>query len=388
MDYPPNTPINNNQAAMADAEDGEQPEYDTGLRGSVGKWKRYNGKNSKKGKKDKKRGCRHKNNGNPHHGGHRYPQKVNCNPNPDCIDYAVYGRKKCCSSTVVPVTSTPTIPPPTPSPVATATYQGQDVEWCTEDDDESWNNNDGPNYDTNNNNNDGPIGGVPSPSPPPTDRPTITSSPTMTAKPTTFEPTTSEPSAPRAGAQSNTDIISQKNYCTTFPAKFETLDDGETAIVLWASGTEKDLEANAIAAINSIVSTPILESDTSKYKLDVTFKIKPNDADVSKDDMDEDGDFDLNDIGLRLDVVVSKPMVLAIAGCNDEAQQMATDYYNEHSTPPQQDQRKIQTTEEGSESKLAVMRDWVCGKFYIPVLYCTGTGTVYLRSYLIIVYFF
>merc|ERR1740117_2881612 len=201
MDYPPNTPINNNQPLAADAEDGEQPEYDTGLRGSVGKWKRYNGKNSKKGKKDKKRGCRHKNNGNPHHGGHRYPQKVNCNPNPDCIDYAVYGRKKCCSSTVVPVTSTPTIPPPTPSPVATATYQGQDVEWCTEDDDESWNNNDGPNYDTNNNNNDGPIGGVPSPSPPPTDRPTITSSPTMTAKPTTFEPTTSEPSALQAGAQ-------------------------------------------------------------------------------------------------------------------------------------------------------------------------------------------
>lgn len=393
MDYPPNTPINNQPAAE------DEPQYDTGLRGSVGKWKRYNGKNSKKGKKDKKR-CRHKN-GNHH--GHRYPQR-NCNPNPDCINYAVPGRRKCCSSTVVPIpTSTPTIPPPTPSPVAPVptqpcfcwkmgvrsecdcikpSYQDQDVEWCTEDD-ESWNN-DGTNYDNNNND------GYPSPSPPTitnggavsADRPTITSSPTMTAEPTapTDSPmpsSTFEPSALRRdGAQSNTDI-SQKNYCTTFPAKFEALDDGETAIVLWSSGTDKDLEANAIAAINSIVPTPILESDTSKYKLDINFKIKPNDADLNKDDMDDDGDFDSNDIGLRLDKVVSPPMVLAVAGCTDEAQQTATDYYTEHTTPPQ-DQRKIQTTEEGSESKLAVMRDWVCGKFFTCIVlywYCT----VYLR---------
>jgi hypothetical protein len=59
-------------------------------------------------------------------------------------------------------------------------------------------------------------------------------------------------------------------------------------------------------------------------------------------------------------------MVLAVAGCEDEARKTATDYYFENN----QDQRKIQTTEEGSESKLAVMRDWICGKFF-TILYYT-----------------
>jgi hypothetical protein len=410
MDYLPITPINNNEPAA------NEPKYDTGLRGSVGKWKRY--KSGKKSKKEKKR-CKHKK-GNHH--GHRYPQR-NCNPNPDCINYAVPGRKKCCSSTLVPSPSSP----PTPSPALPAPAEPcfcwsmgvrsecdcikpsyQDVEWCTEDDE--WNNDDPnynpadggkPNYDDPNYNpadggkpnyddpNYNPAGG-PSPSPPTsggstaTDRPTITSSPTSTAEPSNsgepIAPTdspvpssTSEPSALRDGAQSAQGMptdISQKNYCQVFPAKFEALDDGETAIVMWSSGTDKDLEANAIAAINSIVPTPILESSTSKYKLDVDFKIKPNDADISKDDMDDDGDFDLNDVGLKLDDVVSPPMVLVVAGCEDEARKTATDYYFENN----QDQRKIQTIEEGSGSKLAVMRDWICGKFY-TFLYCT----VYLR---------
>jgi hypothetical protein len=376
--YTPMVPINTEN----------KPKYETGLRGSSnGKWKRY--KHSKKGKKDKK-GCRHKN-GNHHHG-HRYPQR-NCNPNPNCINYAAPGRKKCCSTTLSPSptsspTSSPSSSPVIPAPAAPCFCRSmgqvtecdisncikpsyQDVEWCTEDDYAA----DGkPNYDANDPSaseggaaSTGTPGGAVSTGTEPI-APTDSPMPSTTPEPSSLQIAQAQGSSALTPGSDISQDISSKNYCQIFPAKFESTGDGtgDTAIVLWSSGTDKDLEANAIAAINSIVPTPILESGTSKYMLDVNFKIIPSNADLDKDDKDNDDDFDLIDVGIALDEIVSPPMVLAVAGCKEEAREMATEYFLEKTREP----RKLQTTEEGSESKLAVMRDWICGKFF-TILYYT-----------------
>jgi len=157
--------------------------------------------------------------------------------------------------------------------------------------------------------------------------------------------------------------VGAKNYCMIFPAKYETVQIDESSgdirtdnvILLWASGTDRDKEATAIAALNSIVPTPIYESDTDKFDVNVVFKIKLSNAVMNKDDIDNDQDFDLEDVSKYLDEIVNPPVVLAVAGCVNEAQEMATEYYYEHQ---ESNRRKTQVTE--SESKLAVMRHWIC----------------------------
>lgn len=167
-----------------------------------------------------------------------------------------------------------------------------------------------------------------------------TSQPTMSVAPTT----TAAPVEPIA-------------YCKTFPATYKVSEDRtETVILIWQPDTVRDNEATAIAALNSIVKPPIYESDTDRYNIAVTFSIKPNEANIDDADTDGDQDFDLTDVGKHLDNIVSPPVVLVVAGCNKKAQEEAEVYYYAN----KKDDNRRRTQADGSESKLAIMRDWIC----------------------------
>jgi hypothetical protein len=169
-----------------------------------------------------------------------------------------------------------------------------------------------------------------------------TSQPTMSVAPTT----TAAPVEPIA-------------YCKTFPATYKVSEDRtETVILIWQPDTVRDNEATAIAALNSIVKPPIYESDTDRYNIAVTFSIKPNEANIDDADTDGDQDFDLTDVGKHLDNIVSPPVVLVVAGCNKKAQEEAEVYYYAN----KKDDNRRRTQADGSESKLAIMRDWICGE--------------------------
>jgi len=197
----------------------------------------------------------------------------------------------------------------------------------------------------------------------PSDEPTITPSTDSNAPGPTLIAGNNIANGSVANGSVGDGNVGAKNYCMIFSAKYETVQIDEppseirtdNVILLWASGTDRDEEATAIAALNSIVPPPIYESDTDKYNLNVVFKIKPSNAVMDKDDIDDDQDFDLEDVSKHLDKIVNPPVVLAVAGCANEAQEIATEYYYDHE---ESNSRKTQVIE--SESKLAVMRQWIC----------------------------
>jgi hypothetical protein len=104
---------------------------------------------------------------------------------------------------------------------------------------------------------------------------------------------------------------------------------------------------------------PVYISKSRGFEASVEFKVDTSKV-TDKDDYNGDGKYTQDDVAMALDEIVSTPIVLAVAGCQEEAVGMATAYYDANKNYT----RKLEESSSSPTTNLTVLENWDCSKYF------------------------